>query len=39
MGETNHKNFANSQWYSKGIKNAVTIQNLDYYNKYQSLPT
>lgn len=34
VGETNHKNFANSQWYSKGIKNAVTIQNLDYYNKY-----
>ena len=34
VGETSHKNFANSQWYSKGIKNAVTIQNLDYYNKY-----
>ena len=34
VGETNHKNFANSQWYSKEIKNAVTIQNLDYYNKY-----
>jgi hypothetical protein len=34
VGETNHKNFANSQWYSKEVKNAVTIQNLDYYNKY-----
>jgi type II secretory pathway pseudopilin PulG len=33
-GETNHKNFANSQWYSREIKNAVTIQNLDYVNKY-----
>ena len=34
VGETNHKNFANSQWYSKQIRNAVTIQNLDFYNKY-----
>jgi len=34
VGETNHKNFANSQWYSKEIRNAVTIQNLDFYNKY-----
>lgn len=34
VGQTNHKNFANSQWYSREIKNAVTIQNLDYYNKY-----
>jgi len=34
VGETNHKNFANSQWYSREIKNAVTIQNLDYVNKY-----
>jgi len=34
VGETNHQNFANRQWYSRGIKNAVTIQNLDYYNKY-----
>jgi len=34
LGETNHKNFANSQWYSREIKNAVTIQNLDYVNKY-----
>ena len=34
VGETNHKNFANSQWYSREIRNAVTIQNLDYYNKY-----
>lgn len=34
IGETNHKNFANSQWYSKEIKTAVTIQNLDFYNQY-----
>jgi len=34
VGETNHKNFANSQWYSKEVRNAVTIQNLDFYNKY-----
>jgi len=34
VGETNHKNFANSQWYSREIKNAVTIQNLDFYNKF-----
>jgi len=34
VGETNHENFANSQWYSREIKNAVTIQNLDYVNKY-----
>jgi type II secretory pathway pseudopilin PulG len=34
VGETTHKNFANSQWYSREIKNAVTIQNLDYVNKY-----
>jgi type II secretory pathway pseudopilin PulG len=34
VGETNHKNFANSQWYSKEIRNSVTVQNLDFYNKY-----
>ena len=34
VGETNHKNFANSQWYSREIKNSITIQNLDYVNKY-----
>jgi hypothetical protein len=34
IGETNHKNFANSQWCSKEIKSAVTIQNLDFSNQY-----
>lgn len=34
IGETNHRNFANSQWYSKEIKTAVTIQNLDFYNQF-----
>ncbi len=34
IAETDHQNFANSQWYSKSITNAVTVQNLDYYNKY-----
>jgi len=34
IAETDHQNHANSQWYSKEIKNAVTVQNLDYYNKY-----
>jgi prepilin-type N-terminal cleavage/methylation domain-containing protein len=34
IGETDHLNHANGQWYSKEIKNAVTVQNLDYYNKY-----
>jgi prepilin-type N-terminal cleavage/methylation domain-containing protein len=34
IGETDHQNHANSQWYSKEIMNAVTVQNLDYYNKY-----
>jgi prepilin-type N-terminal cleavage/methylation domain-containing protein len=34
IGETDHKNYANAQWYSKDIRNAVTVQNLDYYNKY-----
>jgi Tfp pilus assembly protein PilW len=34
IGETDHQNFANSQWYSKSITNAVTVQNLDYTNKY-----
>jgi hypothetical protein len=34
IGETDHQNHANGQWYSSEIKNAVTIQNLDYYNKY-----
>ena len=39
VGETNHKNFANSQWYSREIKNAVTIQNLDCVNKYGTSST
>jgi type II secretory pathway pseudopilin PulG len=34
IGETDHQNHTNSQWYSKEIRNAVTVQNLDYYNKY-----
>ncbi len=34
IGETDHQNHANAQWYSKEIRNAVTVQNLDYYNKY-----
>jgi len=34
IAQSNHQNHANTQWYSKQIKNAVTIQNLDYYNKY-----
>jgi hypothetical protein len=34
IAETNHQNHANGQWYSREIKNAVTVQNLDYYNKY-----
>jgi prepilin-type N-terminal cleavage/methylation domain-containing protein len=34
IGETDHQNHANGQWYSKEIRNAVTVQNLDYYNKY-----
>jgi type II secretory pathway pseudopilin PulG len=34
IGETDHQNHANGQWYSQEIKNAVTVQNLDYYNKY-----
>jgi hypothetical protein len=33
-GETDHQNYANRQWYSQSITNAVSIQNLDYYNKY-----
>jgi len=34
IAETDHQNHANGQWYSKEIRNAVTVQNLDYYNKY-----
>jgi type II secretory pathway pseudopilin PulG len=34
IGEADHQNLGNSQWYSRSITNAVTIQNLDYYNKY-----
>jgi len=34
IGETDHQNHANGQWYTKSITNAVTVQNLDYYNKY-----
>jgi prepilin-type N-terminal cleavage/methylation domain-containing protein len=34
IAENNHQNHANGQWYSKEIKNAVTVQNLDYHNKY-----
>ena len=34
IAETDHQNHTNGQWYSKEIKNAVTVQNLDYTNKY-----
>jgi prepilin-type N-terminal cleavage/methylation domain-containing protein len=34
IGETDHQNHANGQWYSKEVRNAVTVQNLDYFNKY-----
>jgi len=34
IGETDHQNHANAQWYSKSITNAVAIQNLDFHNKY-----
>jgi prepilin-type N-terminal cleavage/methylation domain-containing protein len=34
IGETNHQNHISQQWYSKSITNAVAIQNLDCYNKY-----
>jgi prepilin-type N-terminal cleavage/methylation domain-containing protein len=34
IGETDHQNHANAQWYSKSITNSVAIQNLDFYNKY-----
>ena len=34
IAQTDHLNLGTGQWYSKEIKNAVTIQNLDYYNKY-----
>jgi prepilin-type N-terminal cleavage/methylation domain-containing protein len=34
IGETDHQNRISTQWYSRSVTNAVTIQNLDYYNKY-----
>jgi hypothetical protein len=34
IAETDHQNRASGQWYSKEIRNAVTVQNLDFYNKY-----
>jgi prepilin-type N-terminal cleavage/methylation domain-containing protein len=34
IGETDHQNHANAQWYSRSVTNAVAIQNLDFYNKF-----
>jgi type II secretory pathway pseudopilin PulG len=34
IGETDHQNQLNAQWYSKSVTNAVAIQNLDFTNKY-----
>jgi prepilin-type N-terminal cleavage/methylation domain-containing protein len=34
IGEADHLNQGNGQWYSKSITNAVAIQNLDFHNKY-----
>lgn len=34
IAETDHQNRGSGKWYSKSITNAVTVQNLDYYNKY-----
>jgi Tfp pilus assembly protein PilW len=34
IAETDHLNLGNGQWYSKSITNSLTIQNLDYANKY-----
>jgi len=34
IGESDHQNHANGQWYTRSITNALTVQNLDYYNKY-----
>jgi type IV pilus assembly protein PilW len=34
IGETDHQNRANTKWYSQSMTNALTVQNLDYYNKY-----
>jgi hypothetical protein len=34
IGETDHQNHANAQWYSRSVTNAVAVQNLDFYNKY-----
>jgi prepilin-type N-terminal cleavage/methylation domain-containing protein len=34
IGETDHQNHANAQWYSRSVTNAVAVQNLDFYNKF-----
>ena len=34
IAETDHQNHANGQWYSREVRNSVTVQNLDFRNKY-----
>jgi Tfp pilus assembly protein PilW len=34
IAETDHLNLGNGQWYSRSLTNSLTIQNLDYSNKY-----
>lgn len=36
IGESDHQNHANKQWYSKEVVSSVAVQNLDYYNKYDT---
>ena len=35
IAEADHQNHGSGKWYSRSITNSVTVQNLDYYNKYR----